>query len=180
MVGMFILLVGMLGVVSIFSVGMQSRLMAQELIVSQELANMWAEWVRFRINEQPSAGAPQNRIGLADLQAGKRGDFYRDQGDFHSMPGSPENPPTFNCGVYQGYTWEITAADPNYVPQWLTDDGSRAVDWDKRLDGGSAIPAALGTAPRRPVEIELTVVRGSRCYRFKYIFSGVGLKYGDL
>jgi len=41
MVAMFILLVGILGVTSVFSSGMYARLVAQELIVTQDLANQW-------------------------------------------------------------------------------------------------------------------------------------------
>ena len=175
LVAMFIMLIGLLGIVSVFSGGMQARLLAQELVVSQELANMWAEWIRFRLNENSPAGAPFNALSPGDLGAGKRGDFFSDTGDFNAAPGDPANLPTYRRSAYRGYLWEITAVNANYNPEWLTADGTRTIPWDQRLDGGpvQAAPAALR-------EVELTVGRGTRRYRFYYVFSGVGLRYGKL
>ncbi len=179
-VAMFIMLVGLLGVVSIFSAGLHARLLAQELVVSHELANMWADWIRFRLNNTPSAGAPSNVLSLGAISSGNSGDFFQDTGTFHDSPGSPNNLPTYNRNVYQGYTWEITAVNANYKPKWIPEDGSTEKPWDVRLDGGSLIPGSMGSAPPGLSEVELTITRGARRYRFHYVFSGVGLKYSKL
>ena len=195
-VAMFVVLMGLLGIIATFSVGMKARVMSQELLISQELATMWADWTRFRLNDS-SASAP-NRLQSSDLKVGAKGDFFLDTnlggGNFHvAPPGNPANLPTYNKRVYQGYTWEITALHDghggaggvgSYVPQWipanvtdLTDAGGQLKDWNKRRDGSSIIPADLGAPPSGLTEVELTVRCNGRGYVFNYTFSGVGLKY---
>ena len=182
-VAMFIMLVGLLGVVSVFSAGLHARLLAQELMISHELANMWADWIRFRLNSTPSAGAPSNTMALGGLTDGASGDFYQDTGSFNDPPGSTNNIPTKplagQSNVYQGYTWEVKV-NAAYKPRWIPEDGTGERDWNVRLDGGTVIPAALGGAPPPLSEVELMITRGARRYKFHYIFSGVGLKYSKL
>jgi hypothetical protein len=194
-VAMFVVLMGLLGIIATFSVGMKARVMSQELLISQELATMWADWVRFRLNDT-SATTP-NRILSSDLKVGAAGDFFLDKnlksGNLHVSPGSIADLPTYNKLVYQGYWWEITALHDGhggaggvgtYVPQWipanvtdLTDAGGKLKDWDKRKDGASIIPVNLGAPPSGLTEVELTIHHYSRSYTFNYTFSGVGLKY---
>ncbi len=174
-VGMFILLVGVLGIVSVFGFGMQVRLHAQELVISQDLANMWADWIRVRINESKASGGYV--LHRSDLAAGKRGDFYNDSGDFHSGSGNTANLPTYQCNAYRGFQWEITAVKHDYKPRWIPDDATQApVEWDKTLGGSSAIPPAMGSISDL-TNVELSIVRGARRYKFNYIFSGVGIKH---
>ena len=180
-VAMFIVLVGLLGIFSVFGVGVHARLVAQELVISQELAGMWADWIRFRLNDHSAAPAGvQANLGLLetrDLQAGKAGQFYEDRGDFHFAPGSTGNLPTCGRSAYRGYRWEIAEAVHGYKPEWSAENGARAVPWDQRLDGGVALPPALGEAPGDMVEVKLVIARGARRYSFYYVFSGVGIKY---
>ena len=179
-VAMFIMLVGLLGVIAVFGAGTNARLLAQELVVSQELANMWADWIRFRLNESKATGGSLGILHLADLAKGKTGEFVSDSGDFTLGSGSLVDLPTFQANVYSGYIWTITDAN-DYTPVWVEDaDPTKTHPWDQRLDGSSVIPAALGAAPQALKQIELTISRGSRAYRFVYIFSGVGLKYDKL
>lgn len=182
-VAMFILLIGLLGVVSVFSVGMNSRLKAQELLISSDLATMWSDWVRSRLNESKGSGGAQGILHLADLDKDLSGDFYADAGDLHfAPPGDPRNLPTFQVNVYAGYKWKVEAAGgtSNYRPQWMAEDGSGARDWSKRSDGGAALPGAMGAMPKDMLEVKLTIYRGTRIYDFFYLFSGVGLKYEKL
>lgn len=176
-VAMFIMLVGLLGIIAVFTAGMNARLLAQELLMSQELANMWADWVRFRLNESKAQGGSLGILHLSDLTAGKSGDFMADSGDFHIGSGSLNDLPTFQANVYSNYTWLITDAQ-DYEPRWV-EEGNPAVThkWTERRDGANVIPGALGAGPQALKQVELTIVRGTRAYKFNYIFSGVGLKY---
>jgi len=182
-VAMFILLIGLLGVVSVFSVGMNSRLKAQELLISSDLATMWSDWVRSRLNESKGAGGPQGILHLGDLTKDLSGDFYNDVGDLHfAPPGDPRNLPTYQVNVYSGYKWKTDAAagTASYKPQYVSEDGSGVHDWSQRTDGGSALPGGMGAMPRNLVEVKFTIYRGTRTYDFFYLFSGVGLKYEKL
>lgn len=179
-VAMFIMLVGLMGIVAVFGAGMNARLLAQELVVSQEIANMWADWVRFRLNE--TSVAP-GTLKLTDLTVGKSGQFLSDTHDppFGFGPGNKGNLPTFQANVYSGYIWTITKVNSAYKPVWIEDaDPTKTHPWDQRLDGGPAVPAALGAAPNNLTEVELTISRGARTYRFAYVFSGVGVKHDKL
>ena len=194
-VAMFVVLMGLLGIIATFSVGMKARVMAQELLISQEVATMWADWVRFRLNDT-SAGTP-NRLQSSDLKVGASGDFYLDKnlgsGSIHIGGGNKADLPTYQKPVYQGYTWEITAirdgsgnagAIYSYNPQWipanvtdLTNKGGKLMDWTQRKDGGPIFPPAIGAPPKGLTDIELTIRHNGRPYVFNYTFSGVGLKY---
>jgi type II secretory pathway pseudopilin PulG len=194
-VAMFVVLMGLLGIIATFSVGMKARVMAQELLISQEVATMWADWVRFRLNDT-NAGAP-NRLTSADLKVGAGGDFYLDKNfggaSFHVSPGSKADLPTYQKPVYQGYQWEITAirdgrgkagAIYSYDPQWipanvtdLTDNGGLLKDWNQRKDGAGVYPKTVGEPLKGLTDVELTVRHNGRSYTFNYTFSGVGLKY---
>ena len=194
-VAMFVVLMGLLGIIATFSVGMKARVMAQELLISQELATMWADWVRFRLNDV-SAGPP-NRLQTTDLKVGASGDFYLDKnlggGTLHIGGGNAADLPTFGKPIYQGYTWEITAltdgtgkagAANSYNPQWipskvtdLTDKGGQLKDWTTRLDGGPIYPVSLGGPPQGLTNVQLRIWHNGRPYDFTYTFSGVGLKY---
>lgn len=179
-VAMFIMLVGLLGIIAVFGAGTNARLLAQELVVSQELANMWADWMRFRLNESKAAGGSLGVLHLSDLAAGKKGDFNADSGDFHLGSGSLVDLPTFQSNVYSGYGWEITDAK-DYTPVWAEEaDPTKTHPWDQRRDGSSVIPSTMGTGPQALKQVQLTISRGARLYRFNYIFSGVGLKYDKL
>jgi hypothetical protein len=177
LVAMFVMLVGLLGIFSVFGSGMHARLMAQEIVTSQELATMWSDWVRFRLNDARTSGSGPAYMNSSELAAGCKGNFYTGIGDFHKGPGDPNELPTVGKNVYKGYTWAITQCRKNYVPEYMAPDGVSTLKWDLRSDGGSAVPGALGAAPDSLVEVELTVFRGARSYKFNYIFSGVGLKY---
>ncbi len=175
LVGMFILLVGVLGIVTIFGFGMQVRLHAQELVISQDLANMWANWIRVRLNDSRPSGA--YILNRADLQVGKKGDFYNDSGDFHAGGGNTADLPTYQCNSYRGYQWEISAITDGYKPRWLPEDVTKApVEWDRTLDGSPTIPTAMGGISGL-TELELSILRGVRRYRFNYVFSGVGVRH---
>jgi hypothetical protein len=174
-VAIFILLVGVMGIASVFSAGLRARMVAQELIISQELANMWADWVRFRLNAEGLAAG--NTLGLADLAAGKQGDFHADTGDFHDTAGSVMNLPTYDRNVYDGYTWEIAKVEM-VKPEWIPENGADPLPWDQRLDGNSVY--AFGEPPGKLTRVVLHIHRGARRYKFTYHFSGVGLKYDGL
>jgi len=177
-VAIFIFLIGVMGVLMTFTAGMRARMISQELIVSQELAQMWAEWMRYRINEHPSAGAPAGTLTRAMLVVGANGDFYKNTGNFYlGVASSPNNPPTYKKNVYDGYTWTISKVKANYKPEWQASDGSRGT-WETAIGGGSSI--AVGAPPADLTEVELAVARGARQYRFTFLFSGVGLKYEPL
>ncbi len=176
LVAMAILLIGLLGVVTMFSIGMHARLLAQELVVSQELANMWASWVRFRMDDTGTGPSALKRV---DLQVGKRGQFFNDTGDFHAAPGDFNNLPTFGCNTYRGFAWEITQVNAAYKPRYLSESSGSTLEWDKRIDGNGAIPAGM-TQPLPLSDVELTISRGVRVYRFNFVFSGIGLEYGNL
>ena len=175
-VAIFILLVGVMGIASVFSAGMRARMKAQELITSQELANMWADWIRFRLNAEGLATS--SVLSLGDLSVGAGGDFYDNTGSLSlSTPDDPMNLPTHKRNAYEGYTWEI--ADVQQVkPHWIPEDGTDPVPWDQRLDGVALY--AFGTAPAPMTEVLLYVSRGGRRYQFTYLFSGVGMKYDNL
>ncbi|MFH0939292.1 MAG: prepilin-type N-terminal cleavage/methylation domain-containing protein [Planctomycetota bacterium] len=143
-VAMFVMLVGLLGIFAVFGSGLNSRLLAQEITVSQDLANMWADLVRFN-NFDP------NNVAT--------GDFYTDTRLL-----------TNGCNVYRGYTWLVTSNNASYQPQWVTNDNNTNVLHNFGEGALDAAPSALK-------EVELTVYRGSRSYKFHYVFSGVGLKY---
>lgn len=180
-VAMFILLMGVLGIVSVFTAGMQLRLRAQEILISHELANMWADWIRFRVNDAKPAGGALGVLHRSDLSQGKKGDFYSTDvpGDFGFSHPDPRNLPTKGMNVYQGYTWEITEADQSYKPQFVRESDGQLIPWDKRVDGATDLftwgggTAAIGTL----TQVELTIRRGAHPYEFIYIFSGVGMKY---
>ena len=176
-VAMFVLLVGLLGIFAVFGSGLNARLLAQEILVSQDLADMWADWVRFRLNDARAKGGALGVLNLVDLATGAQGDFYEDLGDFHFGGGDPRDLPTYHHNVYRGYLWAITQVNRNYTPQYLANNNTELHNWDQRVDGSTVIPSAMGSAPRGLVEVELTIYRGARTYRFNYIFSGVGLKY---
>ncbi len=175
LVGMFVLLVGLLGVVSMFSFGVQMRLQAQEMIAAQDLANMWSDWIRSRINDtKPGGGAVLHR---ADLQEGKQGDFYLGTGDFCTGGGSINDLPTYQCSSYRGYKWEITKVNHNYKPRWMPTDTAQApIAWDTRLDSSGLFPAGM-TGAGTLTELEMSIFRGARRYKFRFIFSGVGLRH---
>ena len=88
--------------------------------------------------------------------------------------------PTVGCNAYEDYYWTV-ASVTDYKPQWMREDtysGTGAptvVDWDKRKDGTDA--QGYGNAPEALKLVELLIARGSRSYRFQFVFSGVGLKY---
>lgn len=185
-VAMFILLMGVLGVVAVFSAGMHSRVRAQELIISQDLANMWADWVRFRLNDDATAGvlvSGGHQITLADLTVGKKGDFYAGTADAPfqvGATGAPGNLPTTGCGAYQGYTWAITGAS-DYTPKWVPEAGGSDNDWTEKIDGSPIYNTAdFGAFPGNLKTVELSIFRGARKYIFRFVFSGVGLKYDTL
>ena len=69
MVAMFVMLIGLLGIFSAFAAGMNARLMAQEMVMSQELATMWADWVRFRCRDSGGPGG-LGIISTTDLASG--------------------------------------------------------------------------------------------------------------
>jgi hypothetical protein len=152
-----------------------ARLVAQEMVVSQELASMWADWVRFRLNESAGGGGALGVLHLSDLAVGSQGDFFNDTGSFHFGGGDPRDLPTFNKNVYRGYLWRITAAR-NFAPQYRLDNNA-LINWDLRSDGATTALPARANAPANLVEVELTIVRGARSYRHNYVFSGVGLRY---
>jgi Tfp pilus assembly protein PilV len=177
LVAMFVMLIGLLGIFSVFGSGMHARLMAQELLTSQDLATMWSDWIRFRLNDSRPTGSGPAYLNSSNLGVGKKGNFYDGTGDFHLGAGNPNELPTVGKNVYKGYTWSITKCTSNYKPKFIGPDGVSVLDWDQRSDGGNAVPSALGSAPDGLVEVELTIYRGARSYKFNYIFSGVGLKY---
>ena len=144
---MFVVLMGLMGIIATFSVGMKAQVIAQELVISQELATMWADWIRFRLNDAPGATTP-HKLTSADLIVNKKGSFYLEKdtgggGPAYTIGGSdPSDLPLYNRGngttadifkydktIYAGYTWEITAlrdaqgnavkAAGSYVPQWV-------------------------------------------------------------
>jgi hypothetical protein len=114
---------------------------------------------------------------LGQLNVGKTGNFYAGTGDFHYGAGDLRELPTVGKSAYKGYSWAITQCDKSYVPQFLAADGVSTLTWNSRSDGGSAVPAAIGSAPESLVSVELTIYRGARSYKFGFVFSGVGLKY---
>lgn len=178
-VAIFILLVGVMGIASVFSAGMRARMVAQELITSQELANMWADWIRFRLNSEGLASGSE--LTLADLVNGASGDFYADTGDLHLTPaGTAMNLPTHNRNAYDGFTWEISEVNDEYKPQWVPENGADPLPWDQRLDGSTVFNGGWATTPAHMVEVTLHIYRGARRYEFTYIFSGVGMKYDNL
>ncbi len=138
---------------------------------------MWSDWIRFRLNDSKSSGGLV--LNSSDLVLGCKGDFYKDTGSLHlAPPGHLANLPTYDCNAYRNYTWEITAVNPRHKPQWLPEDSTKpALDWDVKGDGSALLPAAVGAAPPPLTEVELTIARGVRKYRFNYVFAGVGLKY---
>jgi hypothetical protein len=172
-VAMFVLLMGIMGIFAVFNMGVHARLQAQELVISQELANQWADWIRFRLNDTGGGGGV-GALTRGSLTVGAKGDFYEDTGNFTFGPGDPRNLPTYHRNVYRGYLWEITAAS-EYRPLWVNAEGGM-VDWDRRGDGGSVVPAGMN--PTQPLtNVELKITRGARRYPFNYVFSGVGLRY---
>ena len=91
---------------------MKAQVVAQELVVSQELATMWSDWVRFRLNDYGGTTTP-NKLTSADL-SGASGDFYEDKdlsgtAKFHIGGGDPSDPPTYHKSIYQGYWWRVVA-----------------------------------------------------------------------
>jgi len=176
MVAMFVMLIGLLGIFSAFAAGMNARLMAQEMVMSQELATMWADWVRFRCRDSGGPGG-LGIISTTDLASGKQGNFYAGTGDFHFGAGDPRELPTVGKNAFKGYTWRIEEAKQNFVPEFLAPDGVTVLSWDKRSDGNSVIPPSMGNAPGALTQVKLVIYRGARSYPFHYVFSGVGLKY---
>ena len=176
MVAMFVMLIGLLGIFSAFAAGMNARLMAQEMVMSQELATMWADWVRFRCRDSGGPGG-LGVIATTDLSVGKQGNFYTASGDFHFGAGDPRELPTANKNAFSGYRWMITRSNRNFTPVYLAANGTDVVTWDKRSDNNSVLPGSMGDAPPSLTEVELTIYRGARSYKYTYVFSGVGLKY---
>jgi len=176
MIAMFVMLIGLLGIFSAFAAGMSARLMAQEMVISQELATMWADWVRFRCRDSGGPGG-LGVLATTDLSVGKSGNFYTGTGDFHFGAGDARELPTVNKNVFSGYVWRITKANKNFIPNYLAANGVDIVAWDKRSDGGSVVPPTMGAAPPALTEIDLTIYRGARSYTYTYVYSGVGLKY---
>ena len=177
-VAIFVFLIGVMGILMTFTAGMRARMIAQELIVSQDLAQMWAEWMRYRINEKPSAGAPNGTMTRASLAAGAKGDFYENSGSFYLPPqNSPNNPPTYHKSAYRGYGWSILKVNSNYKPQWQAENGTLGT-WELSAGGGGSVP--VGAPPGDLTEVELQIVRGAREYRFTFLFSGVGFKHDPL
>lgn len=143
---MFVVLMGLMGIIATFSVGMKAQVIAQELVISQELATMWADWIRFRLNDAAGATTP-HKLTTADLKVGARGDFYKEMdtggvGVTYTVGGGdPSDLPLYNRGngvgtdifkydkgIYAGYEWEIkalldakgnAAGTGSYVPQWI-------------------------------------------------------------
>lgn len=176
-VAVFVFLIGVMGVLFTFTAGMRARLVAQELVISQDLAQKWYEWVRFRMNEHAGPGAPTGALARTDLSVGKTGSFYENSGDlYHSPADGPNNPPTYNQTAYRGYRWIITAADHGYKPMWEDKDGATH-PWDQSKSGNSVVPSGVGAPPSPISLVELTIERGTRRYRFQFVFSGVGRKY---
>ncbi|MCZ7647648.1 MAG: prepilin-type N-terminal cleavage/methylation domain-containing protein [Planctomycetota bacterium] len=184
-VAMFILLMGVLGVVAVFTSGMHTRMRAQEILMSQDLANQWADWVRFRLNPDAAGGSALSASGLkltlADLSAGKKGDFNTGLSDAPFQVGAATalgNLPTVGASTTQGYSWVI-ADVADYAPLWVPEDGSDDKTWAQRLDGNALWSSAdLGGATPLPLKrVDLTILRGARRYKFSYVFSGVGLNY---
>jgi hypothetical protein len=50
--------------------------------------------------------------------------------------------------------------------------------WDQTLSGAPAVPSAMGNSPKGLTQVELTIERGGRPYKFNFVFSGVGVRYG--
>jgi type II secretory pathway pseudopilin PulG len=177
---MIVLLMGLLGIFAVFGSGVHARLQAQELIISQDLASQWAEWIRFRLNDcetTPEDGA-RGILRRDRLQKHDAGDFYEDTGDHHFLPpGDVRNLPTFKCSIYRGYRWEIMNVNHNYKPQWRY--GLELRDWDVRGDRAPVVPPSMELDPMKKglFEVELAISRGARRYPFTFAFSGVGLKY---
>lgn len=182
LVAMFVMLVGLLGVTSMFNSGMKSRVLAEEIVLSQELANMWADWVRFRLNDSKPSGYFLHSI---DLVQGASGDFFQStaSGNFNA---DPNKLPTYQKKVYQGFLWQIgpgSSGPNNYKPQWVTlgaldlTNPANLRNWDQRLDNANIIAASMGSAPANLTQVELIVTRAGRSYRFNYVFSGVGVRY---
>lgn len=189
---MFVVLVGLLGVTSMFNNGMKARVLAQEIVLSQELANMWADWVRFRLNDSPKASGPYF-LKSSDLSVGQNGDFFSGAatGNFGA---DPTPLPTVGKKVYSGFMWQIGTGDPtrnipgttpanSFKPQWvnmgakdLTPTGGNLHDWDQGLVV-PIIPGAMGAAPKGLTQVDLMIIRGGRPYHFTYVFSGIGMRY---
>lgn len=179
LVAMFILLMGLVGVVSVFQAGMQARLMAQEMIVSQELATLWSEWVRFRV----AGGAFGSALSPGAL-GNATGDFFTGSS---SIAGAGNfNLPTAGCSAYRGYTWSSTCDSGVYGNlTWLPDDldpgGTTPVtpiSVNKTANGGSTIPFAYAAGALH--QVELSIMRGGHCYKYSCMFSGVPVRYGKL
>jgi type II secretory pathway pseudopilin PulG len=177
LVAIFILLVGLLGVISVFSVGMQSRLKAQELALSQDLSNQWYEWVRFRMNDTQPSGGARGILHRSDIVPNLGGDFFAGTGDLCFTPADdPRNMATVGVDAYRGYKWMLTSVNAGFKPEWLAENGSGTRPWTTRLDGGSLLPAGL-QAPGDLLQVQMEIVRGVRTYPFTFVFSGVGVRY---
>jgi len=193
-IAMFVVLMGLMGIIATFSVGMKAQVVAQELVVSQELATMWADWVRFRLSDNAGPSIP-NSLKSTDLVVGASGNFYKDSGTFHIGAGNAADLPLYQKQLYQGYTWRIkrlvnsdgtSGGVHSYVPQWIPQNCTNLLDapstpgpttlnaWNQRLDGGAIFPAIN---VQGLTQVELAIERGGREYLFNYTFSGVGLRY---
>ncbi len=172
-VAMFIMVVGVLGVTSVFSVGMHVRMRAQELVITQDLANTWAEWVRYRL----SAEGLNEPLTLAGL-SGATGDFYEDPGGSLATTQSVGNLPTAGLNSYQGYVWTVEKVE-DYVPEFADEVDGTTHPWNKRIDGNDIFPGSFTTPLGNLKRVHLSITRGVRIYNFYYTFSGVGLKYDE-
>ena len=153
LVAMFILLVGLLGIVAVFNAGISARLQAQEMVVSSELALQWRDWAHIKLN---GGGAPS---------AGDQGDFFTGSG--------ASTLPTVGCNVYRGYAWRVSSAD-DYTPQWLAYTGNANVPCpaDTRQDG-----KATGATLSPLLKVNLAISRGARIYNYVFVFSRVPVDY---
>jgi len=179
LVAIFILLVGVLGVISVFSVGMQSRLKAQELAVSQDLSNQWYEWVRFRMNDSQAPGGVHGTLHRTDIVPNLGGDFFAGTGDLCFAPGDVRNMATVGVDAYRGYKWLVTNTNASFKPEWFAEDGSGVRPWTTRLDGGGLLPAGMSN-PDDLLQVQLQIIRGVRTYPFTFVFSGVGVRCDSL
>ena len=168
-VAMFIMLVGIVFVVGAFIPGLLNRTQAKNLIVSQELASMWSDGVRFRIG---------HGLTINDLK-NSNGNFYTGE---TSLPGAFDRLPTFRRNCYIGHMWKVERVD-DYTPQWidsttLNPDGTPKPIANRLHNWDAGLKAPITDAPLSPLhEVHLVIWCGGNSFKFTYVFSGVTLKY---
>jgi Tfp pilus assembly protein PilV len=167
---MFILLVGLLSVITVFGDCVQKQIYAQDTIIAQQLATMWVDWVRFSSNNMSSGVLPA-----------ESGNFYTDVGP---QGGNNMKLPTYNCIAYRGFTW--TANGPRGITnpiQWLYEPDVNGVSlpgtsyaWYQCVNTQSS-----GFFTQKDLqEVDLTITHGARSFNFTYYFSGVPLLLNKL